>query len=109
MALPSKSLVEFPARKCRLKNYVSIALEHKWYHMDVAVDRHDEHPLPSVFRMLDDIQDFSRISTAISSNELLVRLKLRAFVFIPNYVHDFKISHYAHNVNCPFTISGNGG
>lgn len=100
--------MEFPAWECRLKNYVSIALEHKWYYMNVTVDRHNEHPLPSSFRMLDDIQvlffqdqrgDFIKRDSSFD-------LQLGALFVIPDYVHGGKISHYVYNVNCLFAVNG---
>ncbi len=102
--LPSKSLVEFPARECSLKNNVPIAIKHKWHHVNVFVNRHYKHPLPSAFRMLDNIQILflQNQHGNFIERDSSFRLKLCALFFIPDYIHGIKISHYVHNVNYLF-------
>jgi len=92
--------MEFPAGECRLENDIALAVEHKRNNVNVLVDRHDEHPLSSALRMLDniDVLLLQNQHGNLIERDFSLRLEFGALFLIPNDIHGINVSHYAYNV-----------
>ena len=93
--------MKFPARKCCLQNKIALAVDYEWHHVNVFIDRDQEHPLSGTFWMLDDIhvlflkdQDGNFVERDPS-----VYLKLGAFFLVPDNIHStiYDIMHTMSN------------
>lgn len=78
-----------------LENNIAVTIEYKRHHVNVRINRHDEHPLSRALGMLHDINVLflQNQHSNLVERDPPFGFELRAFVLIPNDIHNTSVSH----------------